>query len=361
METPPVEEIQHAQPAAEKKFFTKDILATIVIIAVNILVFVLMVLQGADMMWPDTQILLNWGADYRLYTLDGQPWRLFTSIFVHIGIIHLLMNMYALYFIGKKLEPLLGSTRFVVVYIACGIVSSLSSIAMHDSMVSAGASGAIFGMYGVYVALLLTKAIDIADQKKTMYNMLAFVAYNLFFGFTVEMIDNAGHVGGLVAGFLIGYFCKSDLAKEEGYRKGYMNLVFMGIAVIGITWMGMSLIPNNIKYYMEQMKIFDSRQSEALSVYNHISDGTKEDRLYEINERGVYYWEENLKVLNNLEKVSLPEEIEARNKELKRYCNLRIECYLLMGKAISEETVKYQPEIERINKEIQYLIASLEK
>ena len=61
------------------------------------------------------------------------------------------------------------------------------------------------------------------------------------------------------------------------------------------------------------------------------------------------------------QKVSLPEEIEARNKELKRYCNLRIECYLLMGKAISEETVKYQPEIERINKEIQYLIASLEK
>ena len=81
--------------------------------------------------------------------------------------------------------------------------------------------------------------------------------------------------------------------------------------------------------------------------------------LYEINERGIYYWEENLGVLKNLERISLPENIEVRNKQLEKYCNLRIECYRLMSKGISEETEKYGPEIEKINKEIEDLVISL--
>jgi len=358
MENGVAEEMQPKKRWNNFQLFSKQFIATPSIIALNIFIFIMMTVRGVDLISPGADVLLDWGANYRLNTLDGEPWRLFTSTFLHIGIIHLLMNMYALFYIGSLLEPVVGGVRFAAVYIACGIVASLTSIAIHDDTMSAGASGAIFGMYGIYLALLLAKAIKTEDTKKMLYNMVGFVAYNLLFGLT-SGIDNAAHVGGLVTGFLIGYLCKSDLVKEEDYRKGYMNLVIMGIAVAGITSLGMFLIPNNIKYYMEQMKIFDSRQNQALEVYNQNSSGTKDEMLYEINERGIYYWEENLGVLKNLERISLPENIEVRNKQLEKYCNLRIECYRLMSKGISEETEKYGPEIEKINKEIEDLVISL--
>ena len=154
-------------------------------------------------------------------------------------------------------------------------------------------------------------------------------------------VDNAAHVGGLVTGFLIGCLCRSDLVQGETYRRGYVNLLIMGVAVLGIGWIGLSIIPNNEKYYMEQMKIFSSREKEALNVYNNLSSGSKEDILYDINDRGIYYWEENLKILSNLKKVSLPEEIERRNAKLEKYCNLRINSYLLLSKGVAEDTNKY--------------------
>jgi heme-degrading monooxygenase HmoA len=127
-----------------------------------------------------------------------------------------------------------------------------------------------------------------------------------------------------LTGFIIGLLCKSDLVKEDIYRRGYMNLCISGAVVIIISWIGLSSIPNNVKYYVDQMKIFSIRENEALAAYNNLSlDGPKEDILYDINERGIYYWEENVNLLNNLEKVSLPDAIEERNKQLKKYCNLR--------------------------------------
>jgi rhomboid protease GluP len=164
-----------------------------------------------------------------------------------------------------------------------------------------------------------------------------------------------------LTGFIIGLLCKSDLqVKEDIYRRGYMNLCISGAVVIIISWIGLSSIPNNVKYYVDQMKIFSIRENEALAAYNNLSlDGPKEDILYDINERGIYYWEENVNLLNNLEKVSLPDAIEERNKQLKKYCNLRIESYRLVSKGVTEDTDKYQPELEKINREIDALVKSL--
>jgi rhomboid protease GluP len=133
---------------------------TPIIINVNILVFVGMVITGVDIMLPDSQSLIDWGANFRPVTLEGQWWRLVTSTFLHIGIIHLLMNMYALMYIGLLLEPQLGKTRFFSAYMLTGIAGSAASLYWHDLTVSAGASGAIFGMYGVFLAMLTTNLIE---------------------------------------------------------------------------------------------------------------------------------------------------------------------------------------------------------
>src|SRR5689334_12007874 len=87
--------------------------------------------------------------------------RMITNVFVHIGILHLLFNMYGLYFVGRFLEPMLGKVRYITAYFCAGVIASLVSLYWHrnENIVSAGASGAIFGMYGVFLALLTTHLI----------------------------------------------------------------------------------------------------------------------------------------------------------------------------------------------------------
>ena len=136
-----------------------DLFITPILIDINIVLFILMVISSGDagtIFQPNTDILLKWGGNFKPYTLGGEWWRLFTCMFEHIGIIHVLMNMYALLYVGIFLEPILGKLKFIIAYVVTGIVASMVSLWWHDNTVSAGASGAIFGMYGVFFALLFT-------------------------------------------------------------------------------------------------------------------------------------------------------------------------------------------------------------
>ena len=123
---------------------------TPIIIDINLLVFIFMAFSGISLLEPSTKDLIAWGANLRGITLSGQWWRLLTNTFLHIGVLHILMNMYALLYIGILLEPYLGKFRFASAYLFTGILASLASIYWHPMTVSAGASGAIFGMYGVF-------------------------------------------------------------------------------------------------------------------------------------------------------------------------------------------------------------------
>ena len=121
-----------------------------------------------------------------------------TNCFLHIGILHLAFKMYALIFIGVLLEPYLGKLRFAVAYLLTGVFASVASLYWHDHTVSAGASGAIFGMYGVFLAMLTTNLIPKSVRKGLLASIGLFVAYNLLYGLKGWGIDaNAAHIGGL--------------------------------------------------------------------------------------------------------------------------------------------------------------------
>ncbi|MEJ7610097.1 MAG: rhomboid family intramembrane serine protease [Ferruginibacter sp.] len=105
---------------------------------------------------PNGTVHIKWGSNYGPLTLSGDPWRLITNVFIHFGIIHLAMNMYCLYIIGSYLEPMLGKTKFITAYLCTGILASLTSLWWHNESVnSAGASGAVFGLYGLFWRCLL--------------------------------------------------------------------------------------------------------------------------------------------------------------------------------------------------------------
>jgi rhomboid protease GluP len=124
-------------------------------------------------------------------------------MFLHGGIMHLLCNIYGLVIAAICLEPLLGRVKYLLLYLLAGIGGSLASIGWYENTASVGASGAIFGLYGAVLALLLTNAFSKEDKKVLFFMIGIYVVVNLLWGVTGG-IDNAAHIGGLFSGAVIG-------------------------------------------------------------------------------------------------------------------------------------------------------------
>ncbi|RYZ56080.1 MAG: rhomboid family intramembrane serine protease, partial [Chitinophagaceae bacterium] len=189
---------------------------TYALIGINVLLFIAMVASGVHFFAPQTADLLKWGANFMPLTTGGEWWRLLSSTFIHIGIIHLLFNMYALYMAGIYLEPMLGKGRYLAAYLCTGVLASVCSTWWHGAAtVSAGASGAIFGLYGVFLALLTTKLIPQTVRKALLQSIGVFVVYNLVYGAGAKGIDNAAHLGGMISGLVLGYLYFFSLRKPS--------------------------------------------------------------------------------------------------------------------------------------------------
>lgn len=352
-------------PADNKSFLSllipsKDFFVTPLLIDINLVLFILMVVSGVNFMTPDTTSLLNWGANFRPSTLAGEWWRLITNCFLHIGVIHLLLNMYALLYIGVLLEPILGRARFFTAYILTGVAASVASLWWHDLTVSAGASGAIFGMYGVFLALLTTNLIEKNARQELLASISIFVGYNLIYGLKGG-IDNAAHIGGLVSGLLIGYALIPSLKNYEDKSLQTKTLSALTVAVIAIAVFACKTISNDIGIYDEKMKTFADMEEKALKVYKLPQGSSNSEYLAAIKDSGIYYWSESLKLLNSMDKLELPKQLKERIVLYKEYCNLRNDCYKLMYKAIEEDTDNYKQELEDINKKVELKINELNK
>ncbi|WP_394168276.1 rhomboid family intramembrane serine protease [Saccharospirillum alexandrii] len=183
---------------------TKGYWLTPAIIYINAALFVLVALYTQSIMWFPARELVVLGGNFGPLTVDGQWWRLLTSVFLHGGLLHLIFNAVVLANIGIFLEPLLGRVSFAIVYLITGVLASLTSLMFNYGVVSVGASGAIFGMYGFFLALLTTKLFRPEFRTTFLKNTLGFVALNIAIGF-FGPIDNAAHMGGLVSGFILGF------------------------------------------------------------------------------------------------------------------------------------------------------------
>ncbi len=178
---------------------------TLLIMALCIGHFALMCLSGASPIDPTAEEILDAGGNFAPYTLDGEWWRLLSSGFVHVGLVHLAFNMYILLSTGTQTERLFGPLRYPVVYLVSVLGGSLLSVAVQDDVVSAGASGALFGLFGAIGAYMLrNRGLVPADVRKaTLKDVGVCIAINLLYGLKAG-IDNWCHVGGLAAGFLCG-------------------------------------------------------------------------------------------------------------------------------------------------------------
>lgn len=194
------------QPVQRSVAVRPTSIVTLSLIAINVLIFLLMVVKGVSPAGPSGEDLLPWGANFGPLTLNGQWWRLFTACFLHFGIVHLAFNMYVLYQVGMTTELIYGRAKYILIYILAGIAGNLVSVYVHPFSVGAGASGAIFGVYGAFLGFLLIRRNVIPKQAmaKMVKSAAFFLGINLVYGLASTNTDLSAHVGGLVIGFVLG-------------------------------------------------------------------------------------------------------------------------------------------------------------
>lgn len=173
--------------------------------------FIMQVLSGVDANNPSTEALLKWGANALPYTMDNEPWRLASSAFLHIGLMHLLFNGFAMYFFGQIAEPMFGSAKFLALFLLAAIGGNLlnNHITWQSILdgtgqpgLSAGASGGIMGIGAALLIAALFK-ISVNGMVLNLKSLIIIMGINLVYGFAVPGIDNAGHIGGAVTGLVI--------------------------------------------------------------------------------------------------------------------------------------------------------------
>ncbi len=177
------------------------------ILLLNLAVFIVMVAVEPSSLWmPSQQVIRDFGSKSLSNIAMGEYWRFISPIFVHIGAIHFLFNTMALYYIGYQLEYILGARWFLLIYLVAGVVGNLSSC-LFSLALSAGASGAIFGLLGSGYRIegLLSDAFDREDIKKKPRKRIysGLVITNIVLGLIIPVIDNSAHIGGLVSGWLL--------------------------------------------------------------------------------------------------------------------------------------------------------------
>lgn len=172
---------------------------TLGLIALNIVSFIFVSVSGG----PTAQNLVRLGAIHPQYILEGgEFYRLFSAIFLHGSIMHLFMNMYILYLLGKKLENLIGAFKYGILYLVSGLFGSLFSLFLSNT-ISVGASGAIFGVASGLLFIFYKNRTEVGGMGSG--DLISFIAINTVIGFTIPLIDFWGHTGGLIGGFLCAF------------------------------------------------------------------------------------------------------------------------------------------------------------
>ncbi len=175
------------------------------LIAANVAVFLLMLARGISPTHPSPGQLLKWGANWGALALGPQPWRMLTSAFLHAGFIHLALNMAGLWELGSLAERIFGKLSFLGLYLFSALGGAIVSLAWHPAVVSAGASGAVFGIAGALIAAFYFGHLVFppAIRKRELAILLVVVIANLIYGELKPNIDNAAHLGGFAVGLLL--------------------------------------------------------------------------------------------------------------------------------------------------------------
>ncbi len=203
---------------------------TYIILFVNLILYLATEFAGGS---QNSLVLLRFGANNSTLVFHGELWRLVSSAFLHIGPLHLIVNSYTLFQLGNFVEDFFGKTKFVATYVISAITAGFASIVFNPGSISAGASGALFGITGLILGNSLAKKAYVYELPINETHLIPFVIINLIYGFVNPIIDNFAHIGGLLGGIALGFIFDPSLSFDPSKIK-YLAPRVLGFSAIVI-------------------------------------------------------------------------------------------------------------------------------
>lgn len=274
---------------------------TIFLVLLNMAVFAAMAIAGFGFFEMDSVKLIQWGGNYTLRTVSGEYWRLVTNTFMHGGFSHLVFNLYGLFIGGLAAEELLGKRRFVVAYLTCAIFASAVSLVMHDEVLSVGASGAIFGCFGLVLGVASTKTLLREERNKLLAGFGIFVALSLISGLK-DGVDNWAHIGGLACGWTGGFLYAISLRRKE--RILQRKIMDYSVPVFALLLSGLMVlsVPDSLSKFENYLVQYDQNTQKAFGFLLQAENGDG-DRIVLVRDSGLYYVEKGADILKEAQKL----------------------------------------------------------
>ncbi len=334
-------------------------LVTLSLIAACVTVYVAQAIQDKSLLGGNIESSIAWGANYGPRTLGGQWWRLVTHLFLHGGPFHILMNMWVLWDVGRLMERLVGPAAMAMIYFFAGIAGGMASVAFHPNVVSAGASGAIFGVIGALFGLLLhaRNAVPPARLQQLRNSIIAMVIFCVFFGLSVQWVDNAAHLGGAIAGLLAGLIVVPARSPGHWLRIGLLAIVATGVILVSARF-----LPPPPRDLVAALKQFPTKERQILDEYADLTQKHSQGDLSDLEFANrletnvVVPWRELTEEMSEVMKQRLD---EGRRRKFEQYMRLRQESFedLLASvrnndKVLQERAREKQKEASRIVQEM---------
>ncbi len=295
------------------------------------------------------------GVNNRDMVLDGQYWRLLTAIFSHATIMHLFGNLISLVYIGSIIEYRLGKLTFFILYLLTGICASIVSLLFHYNGYALGASGAIFGLFGLFLALLCTDLYEKNARKAFFISTLIVVFINIIPYGKSDYIDHAAHFGGLISGFVLGFIAYAGIKIKHNYA-GQISIVMAITIVLIFSAITLSFTDKyDLKEY-ERLKFDATRKLDQISDYFYDNENkycTHTEKVAFLKKYALPKIALHRKKIKNITTLNLPQKLEKEadftvafvNNKLKMYENLYFEYKQPKNKTFREE-------INRLNQQI---------
>jgi membrane associated rhomboid family serine protease/Tfp pilus assembly protein PilF len=244
-------------------------LVTNLLLAINIVVFLVMLLKRVPLMSPPSPDIIRWGGNFGPLTMGSEPWRLLSNVFVHIGLLHLIANMWALFVLGRLAESLYGRASFLAMYLICGVAGSIASLLWNPMGVSAGASGAIFGILAALIATLQTGKIPLPKHvvRPVLWTLVFWAVFQFAYGFWKAGVDNAAHLGGFVAGLVFGFPLGHHLGSDSRARTARERIFTYALLALSIFSFGVWKI-NSYIVQVEHARILltENKPDQAIAL-----------------------------------------------------------------------------------------------
>lgn len=227
------------------------------LIAANVIVFAAMAALGMRVLGGRADEYLHFGANFAPLTTGGEWWRLFTCIFIHFGIVHLAFSAWALWDSGRLTERLFGNAGFCALYVFAGLCGSSVSMLWNQDVISVGASGAVFGVFGALLAYMTVERGALPPQalNRLRVSTSTFVVYSIFYGFVQSGIDNAAHLGGLGGGFAMGLILARPLDRPLR-SNGQVRRAILAMALAIVTLPTAALLtPDTSRVYRQAREL----------------------------------------------------------------------------------------------------------